>query len=1031
MKKIFTAVFAVLMLATAVQAQQNSNVQLQRRNANVQQTVDRRAPLAAARPAALPFAPKAAAAVTVFPYYEGFEHHMAGWTLIDADGDEFNFQTMAYDGALHGSMIGYSQSYYSSFFSGEALTPDNWMISPKMVIPDSSHLQLTWSHMTIDPEYPAEHYSVYVATGNTIADFTDDSANLKYTYTFAAADSVWSQPDAIDLSAYAGQEIYIAFRHYDCTDEMAFAIDDIVIGAEGAPIVDIHGDDYVNLDSTLTLTAEVIAGSDLTYVWTSTLGTVTGNGPVATINYTVEGIDTVTVTVTAGNGQSSTATYIVHVVNCNNSDLPYFEGFESGRLMCWTLADLDTNDVNWSIYTNGHNSNYSAGAYYTTEPANNWLISKRLHIPQMDAVELSFYYAVATDAYPEDFRVLVSTNGNAPDNFNNVVFSIEGADNTEWKRVSIPLTSFVDNDIYIAFNHLSEDQYLLYIDDIYVGEPLPPALAVNAPARGIVGEPVAFKASVTAFDNVVPANIHWHFNDTTMLSGDSVSYTWENVSTGDYDYYVAYFDNFGYDTVRGTIHLTNCSVPVSEYPYTATFEAEIPCWTYDGWENEGRYFASVIEDAADVHTLTSGIFTIPNESAGIYEVEFWLADIGTNNLTISVVNADDPTANPVNLFSGATNFGSYFVAQRFSLAPYCGQNIRFVLTHTGSVEVESLLGIMEMHIRPISAPTASIVVPVEEGRVGEPVTLTSVVASAVTPTYQWTIAGATPATATTQNVTATWSAEGTYIIQLIVTNPAGSDTAEAELFVRDCSQPISQFPATQDFENGLGCWEMYSPEVSPDEAYFGVFGLQDGSHSGTYTFIMDPYDGEYFDHSQYLISPEINCGGVDRGVELYVMLSNGPDAIPFEIRYSTTDKNISSFNNIARASGGNFTTGWTRFNAVLPAAAKYIAISYTQGSMLQNYIFFDDVKLLAEAPTELTGIESVGSVSVSIFPNPATTTVSVKAEGLRQVEMLDINGRVVLTSTDSDIDISALASGVYMVRTITNDGVAVNRIVKK
>ena len=189
------------MLATAVQAQQNSNVQLTRRSANAQQSVEQRTPLAVARPAALPFTPKAATVVNAFPWYDGFEHGMGNWTLIDADGDGYNFEPMAYEGARHGNNVCYGYSYYASGWFGSPLTPDNWMVSPKMNVPENSNLRLTWSHMTIDPDYPAEHYSVYIATGNTVADFTARPDNLKYTYTFTAYEDPYWQNDTATTKA--------------------------------------------------------------------------------------------------------------------------------------------------------------------------------------------------------------------------------------------------------------------------------------------------------------------------------------------------------------------------------------------------------------------------------------------------------------------------------------------------------------------------------------------------------------------------------------------------------------------------------------------------------------------------------------------------------------------------------------------------------------------------------------------------------------------------------------------------------------
>ena len=57
--------------------------------------------------------------------------------------------------------------------------------------------------------------------------------------------------------------------------------------------------------------------------------------------------------------------------------------------------------------------------------------------------------------------------------------------------------------------------------------------------------------------------------------------------------------------------------------------------------------------------------------------------------------------------------------------------------------------------------------------------------------------------------------------------------------------------------------------------------------------------------------------------------------------------------------------------------------------------------------------------------------VNVMGEGIELVQILDVNGRTVLTADAGSINISSLANGVYFVRAITAKGVATQKIVKK
>lgn len=82
-----------------------------------------------------------------------------------------------------------------------------------------------------DGAWPAEHYAVMLSTTtNQTASFT----TTLYSETLSSA--TWFQR-TIDLSAYAGQNVYIAFRHYDCTDQFVLKLDDVLLPPLVVPLV--------------------------------------------------------------------------------------------------------------------------------------------------------------------------------------------------------------------------------------------------------------------------------------------------------------------------------------------------------------------------------------------------------------------------------------------------------------------------------------------------------------------------------------------------------------------------------------------------------------------------------------------------------------------------------------------------------------------------------------------------------------------------------------------------------------------------
>jgi len=81
-----------------------------------------------------------------------------------------------------------------------------------------------------------------------------------------------------------------------------------------------------------------------------------------------------------------------------------------------------------------------------------------------------------------------------------------------------------------------------------------------------------------------------------------------------------------------------------------------------------------------------------------------------------------------------------------------------------------------------------------------------------------------------------------------------------------------------------------------------------------------------------------------------------------------------------------------------------------------------------------TGVDE-NSSNYEIYPNPTNGSIMVKGDNIKAVEVYNLCGQKVLTvngSQNVNVDISALTSGIYMVKVIDNNGVStVNKVVKK
>ena len=308
----------------------------------------------------------------------------AGWTTIDADNDGHGWENNSLQNDLPSGHTGTGAvvSYSFDNASGLALTPNNWLVSPAVSLTGTSSLSFWFA---VAQSYPADHFGVYVSTTSA----TDTSAfTLVYQYTPTSANGDWTQ-QTIDLTAYAGNTVYIAFRHFNCTDMFLLALDDITVstttttpmiattptslnfgnvnvGSSTVQTVNVlANNNTASITATVTAPFEVSADS-ITFGTTATLPAAGGTLYVK-FAPTTDGLSSAVVTLTAGT-LNATVNLSGNGFDCSPLTLPYTETFEtnSPKLACWTVSG----DAAWSIGTGDYSS--STGAY---EGSNNALIT--------------------------------------------------------------------------------------------------------------------------------------------------------------------------------------------------------------------------------------------------------------------------------------------------------------------------------------------------------------------------------------------------------------------------------------------------------------------------------------------------------------------------------------------------------------------------------------------------------------------------------------------------------------------------------
>ncbi|MBQ7532650.1 MAG: choice-of-anchor J domain-containing protein [Bacteroidales bacterium] len=156
-------------------------------------------------------------------FTEGFENGFPStWTMIDADGDGNNWDLTHYVPAHTGANSMYSYSFDNVV---GALTPDNYMVTPMVELVPGSTLSL-WAS-TQDVNFPAEHFGVAVS-----ADGENFTTVAEWDLTAKVAGE-WHEYIAY-VGDYEGN-MYLAIRHFNCTDQFMIKVDDVTLYVGDVP----------------------------------------------------------------------------------------------------------------------------------------------------------------------------------------------------------------------------------------------------------------------------------------------------------------------------------------------------------------------------------------------------------------------------------------------------------------------------------------------------------------------------------------------------------------------------------------------------------------------------------------------------------------------------------------------------------------------------------------------------------------------------------------------------------------------------
>ena len=561
---------------------------------------------------------------------EGFEGNSLplGWTTIDADGDgnqweHISVQNVFYQG--HADSDGAVVSFSKDMNSYSALTPDNWLVTPALTLVGNSTLSF-WRMVGFFTY--AEHYGVYISTTSA----TDPTAfTLLYEETPAQASYAWNER-TVNLENYTGNTVYIAFRHFNSTNLMGVALDDVLVTSEDAgPIITANpnmlqfpnvpmghssASQQVTVEGfniTDSITASVTAPFEVSLNDTDFTSSVSfaSATQILYIRYSpiFEGLDSVVMTLMSAT-VTANVTLFGNSIDCSAITLPYEENFndllEYDLPNCWTRINAfdgcpmatNSNVVGNKvlIFESDHINDQPVYAVLPLMP--DFLTNLQISFTTLRETYSTGTFSVGYVSDPNDSSTFVpvwtvNSSQITPMVFHPFLVSFDNA--------SIEL----GQDYYIAFQYFSTQSSNWFLDDIEV-ETIPDCappydLSVNMVTSTTATVSWNGNASLYSIYYKAASDTTWEFIENVSL--EPLGYTIDFLAPATtYEWYVASICS---DSIVASLSTSTFSTPCSPFsvPFEEDFNAStsLPsCWKrYNGWVSD-------IFDGEQLTSTTSG-----------------------------------------------------------------------------------------------------------------------------------------------------------------------------------------------------------------------------------------------------------------------------------------------------------------------------------------------------------------------------------------------------------------------------------------
>ena len=315
---------------------------------------------------------------------------------------------------------------------------------------------------------------------------------------------------------------------------------------------------------------------------------------------------------------------------------------------------------------------------------------------------------------------------------------------------------------------------------------------------------------------------------------------------------------------------------------------------------------------------------------------------------------------------------------------------------------------------------------------GESVTFTNLSVNAST--YYWTFTGGNPSTSTDVNPTVTYETPGTYSVTLFAAgeNSSDSETKTAYITVLPVTSADFEASATEIFVGDSVAFTNLSENAT---SFFWTFEGAIPENSTEENPVVTYNEPGYYDVTLFAT----NGHGYDVATKTAYIYVRAVATADFTVDTTTVLVGETVvFINLSQ----NATSYYWSFPGGEPLVSQEEnpEVTYPNAGVYSVTLFATngassdmEVKESYITVVDESNVLELSANDVAIYPNPASSVMNVRAEGLQQISIYDITGRIVfekdVNSDNETIDISKFQRATYAIRITTDTGTFVRTLV--